>query len=41
MVLGITLGALAVVGVVLFAVLRADLKKAKRGEESKFWEVKK
>lgn len=33
--------AIAVLTVGLIVVLRADLKKAKRGEESKFWEVKK
>lgn len=33
--------AVALVGVVLFGVLREDLKKAKQGKESKFWEVKK
>jgi hypothetical protein len=41
MVVVIGLSAIAVLSVVLIGVLRADLKKAKRGEESKFWEVKK
>lgn len=33
--------AVALVGVVLFTALRKDLEKAKRGEESKFWEERK
>jgi hypothetical protein len=41
MVLGIGIAAITVLTVTLICVLRADLKKAKRGEESKFWEVDK
>lgn len=39
MIIGLTV--IAVLTVILIVVLRTDLKKAKRGEESKFWEAKK
>ena len=41
MVTVIGLSAIVILSVVLIGVLRADLEKAKRGEKSKFWEVKK
>lgn len=39
MIIGLSIIAVLTVG--LIVVLRTDLNKAKRGEESKFWEVKK
>lgn len=35
------LGVLALLSISLIAILRTDLKKAKKGEKSKFWECDK
>lgn len=39
--MGIAVLFVVITGVVLIGVLRADLKKEQRGEESEFWEADK